>query len=391
MRYKNVNEILPPELIEAIQEYIQGESIYIPKKEKRAHNAYTEYKIELHKRNSRIYNQHLEGVNNADLAKYFNLAESSIRRILIEQRKKYKIMAEKIKGLLINWGLQNQKIKQIYSTTWQIGENYVLKVYNDIDSLERNILLNKNLNSMGVPVGELLLTYFGKPYIEADGEYFFVSKKLKGSNIVNLRFCEKQGKIMGEIISKLHIAFKSFEYSVEIWDNSLLDELNGWVKDRFAENEWKTLSEIEYKTLVDNLEKNYDKLPVQLIHRDVHFGNFLFDKGVFSGYIDFDLTQKNIRIFDLCYFVLSVLSEKEKFEISEDKWFDFVKNVFSGYDNILKLTNEEKQSAVFVMESIEILFLAYFADQDDSALVESTYNIYKFIVTNEKRITRAIR
>ena len=89
--------------------------------------------------------------------------------------------------------------------------------------------------------------------------------------------------------------------------------------------------------------------------------------------------------------MLSVLSEKEKFEISEDKWFDFVKNVFSGYDNILKLTNEEKQSAVFVMESIEILFLAYFADQDDSALVESTYNIYKFIATNEKRITRAIR
>ena len=34
-------------------------------------------------------------------------------------------------------------------------------------------------------------------------------------------------------------------------------------------------------------------LPVQLIHRDVHFGNFLFDEGKFSGYIDFDLSQRN--------------------------------------------------------------------------------------------------
>ena len=33
MGYKNVREVLPDDLIKKIQEYIDGESIYIPKKE----------------------------------------------------------------------------------------------------------------------------------------------------------------------------------------------------------------------------------------------------------------------------------------------------------------------------------------------------------------------
>ena len=104
-----------------------------------------------------------------------------------------------------------------------------------------------------------------------------------------------------------------------------------------------------------------------------------------------DLSQKNIRIFDLCYFVLSVLSEKDKFEITEEKWFDFLKNVFAGYSKIITLTTEEKESAVFVMECIELLFLAYFESQEDSALAQNTYNVFKFIKSNERRITKAIR
>lgn len=40
----------------------------------------------------------------------------------------------------------------------------------------------------------------------------------------------------------------------------------------------------------------YSKLPIQLIRREVHLGNLLFDNNKFSGYIDFDLSQKNIRI-----------------------------------------------------------------------------------------------
>ncbi len=391
MKYKNANEILPCELVEEIQRYIQGEFLYIPKKDRQVHKAVTEYRIELEKRNSKIYTMHLEGICNKQLAKSFSLAQSSIRRIIIEQRKRFEVMSKKINTSLPAWGLENESIKQIYSSVWQIGEDYVLKSYNETDSLKRNIMINQHLENMGIPVGKLLSTTKGEQYIEADGQYFFVSQKLQGSNIISLKFGKKIAEDMGEIIANLHIAFNSLENKIELWDNSILDEMNTWVKESFEKSDWQNISREDYEAVVKNLGNFYNKLPFQLIHRDVHFGNFLFDKGAFSGYIDFDLSQKNIRIFDLCYFALSVLSEKEKFEITEEKWFDFVKNVFAGYNKIITLTSEEKESAVFVMECIELLFLAYFEGQDDSVLAKNTYNLFKFINSNERRITRIIR
>ena len=159
---------------------------------------------------------------------------------------------------------------------------------------------------------------------------------------------------MGEIIADLHMAFKKCEDVDVFWNNSILDEMNGWVKSNFEANDWKFISKEEYEQTVSQLAMVYDHLPVQLIHRDVHFGNFLFSDGKFSGYIDFDLSQKNIRIFDLCYFLLGLLSEKEKLEITDEQWFDPVKKAFAGYGRKLKLTEAEKNAVPYVMECIYI-------------------------------------
>ncbi len=391
MKYVNANDILPVSLVEEIQKHVQGVFLYIPKKDKQIRRAVTEYRVELEKRNNRIYKMHLEGMPNRQLADNFSLAQSSIRRILIEQRKRFDKMSEKIKALLLKWNLQNESLTQIYSTVWQIGEDYVLKVYNEPESLKRNITINRHLESMGIPVGKLICTCEGEQYIEDNGQFFFVSTRLQGSNILSLKFGDKIALAMGEIIAKLHIAFDSLEVKIEVWDNSLINEINGWIKESFEASGWQNVSRKDYEAVADKLRNNYDKLQKGLIHRDVHFGNFLFDKGDFSGYIDFDLSQKNIRIFDLCYFSLSVLSEKDKFEINKERWFDFTKNVFAGYNKIISLTNEEKESAVTVMQCIELLFLAYFESQEDTAQAQSSYDVFKFISEHERRITRLLR
>lgn len=388
MKYKNAREILPTELIEEIQRYVQGEFLYIPKEDKQTCRAVTEYKIELEKRNLRIYKMHLEGIRNWQLAQNFSLAESSIRRIIIAERKRFEFMSDKIKSLLWNWNLQNENIRQIYSSVWQIGEDYVLKVYSEPESLKRNITINRYLENKDIPVGKHVCTIEGEEFIEENGEYFFVSHKLQGSNIVSLKFGNKTAETMGEIIAKLHIAFESLEDKVELWQGSLLDEMKGWVYESFEKSGFKNISRKEYDAVIEKLEKIYDKLPVGLIHRDVHFGNFLFHNKKFSGYIDFDLSQKNIRLFDLCYFSLSIMSEEEKFEINNEKWFEFVKNVFAGYNKIITLTDGEKYSAVSVMECIELLFIAYFEGQEDSEQVKITYDVYKFIKENERRIIK---
>ena len=39
---------------------------------------------------------------------------------------------------------------------------------------------------------------------------------------------------MGEILGRLHLAFRKCEERLELWDNSLLDEMNGWVAESLS-------------------------------------------------------------------------------------------------------------------------------------------------------------
>ena len=54
LKYKNANNILPAELIETIQQYVQGEYIYIPIKDKIEKQSPTEYELELQKRDEHL-------------------------------------------------------------------------------------------------------------------------------------------------------------------------------------------------------------------------------------------------------------------------------------------------------------------------------------------------
>ena len=390
MKYTNANHVLPEELVVLIQEYVQGEYLYIPMREKALAEGPTEYKNELTKRDAHIYRRHLEGVDNKRLSRIYNLSESSIRRIVINQRKGYKKMPDKIKTILKHWEMVDQNIKQIYDTTWQIGEGHVLKVYQDKEGLERNIKVLKVLEQMRIPVGKIVPAHENKLYVQYEDKFYFLSEKLQGKNIIQIGNNRNLAEKMGGIIADLHLAFAKCDESDSFWNNSLLGKMNGWVKQNFEDSGWKQICREEYDKIVANLAAVYDKLPVQLIHRDVHFGNFLFDNGEFSGYIDFDLSQKNIRIFDLCYFMLGLLSEKEKFELTEELWFAFFKNVFQAYQRKVQLTETEKEAVPYVMECIELLFISYFASVKDVACAKSALGIFEFVKEQEERIRKSI-
>lgn len=68
---------------------------------------------------------------------------------------------------------------------------------------------------------------------------------------------------------RLHRAFVSCENAMEFWDNSLLSEMKGWVRETLINNEWQIIDQEEYSKAVETLEAGYDYLPKQLIHRDV--------------------------------------------------------------------------------------------------------------------------
>lgn len=108
------------------------------------------------------------------------------------------------------------------------------------------------------------------------------------------------------------------------------------------------------------------------------------------GNSELDLSQRNIRIFDLCYFMLGLLSEETLLDISEQQWFDILKYFFAGYEKELELMTEEKQAVPYVMKAIELLFVAWFIGQKDIKCAENALKIYQFIEKNTERILKTI-
>ncbi len=82
MSYIRAENVLPKELIETIQQYVSGTSIYIPCKEKRVWGSRTKTKHYYETRNQEICKKHQLGSTAKILAAQYALSEKSIQRIL---------------------------------------------------------------------------------------------------------------------------------------------------------------------------------------------------------------------------------------------------------------------------------------------------------------------
>ena len=86
MSYIKAENVLPQELIETIQQYVDGKLIYIPCKEKQEWGSTTSARKFFRERNETIYETYKGGMGPHELAQIFSLSEKSIQRILRNQR-----------------------------------------------------------------------------------------------------------------------------------------------------------------------------------------------------------------------------------------------------------------------------------------------------------------
>lgn len=90
MSYQKAEHILPKDLVELIQDYIDGEYIYIPRKEenKKSWGEGTSIRKEMTLRNKNIYSDYLKGFNITTLAEKYYLSHKSIQRIVLNEKRK---------------------------------------------------------------------------------------------------------------------------------------------------------------------------------------------------------------------------------------------------------------------------------------------------------------
>ena len=87
MSYIRADRILPRELLETIQRYVEGQSIYIPCRGKREWGSGTSARAFFRERDEDIYAAYCRGASPAELSRRFSLSEKSIQRIVRAQRK----------------------------------------------------------------------------------------------------------------------------------------------------------------------------------------------------------------------------------------------------------------------------------------------------------------
>jgi len=88
MSYASAREIFPEDILKIIQQYVDGECIYIPRKEenKMAWGEITKSKEELLVRNKRIYEDYLSGISIQNLSETYYLSPKTIQRIISQKK-----------------------------------------------------------------------------------------------------------------------------------------------------------------------------------------------------------------------------------------------------------------------------------------------------------------
>lgn len=84
MGYRNAGEILPQEIVALIQQYVDGENIYIPRRSENRlkWGSQTSITQELSHRNQLIYADYSKGKTTSELADKYCLSHKSIQRII---------------------------------------------------------------------------------------------------------------------------------------------------------------------------------------------------------------------------------------------------------------------------------------------------------------------
>lgn len=293
-------------------------------------------------------------------------------RINILQEEHIMIAKNEIGKILTHWILEKESITDIYNdntgnkneNAFYVGENYVVKFSADLGRIKKSINISNQLFTVGLPCAKVLKTTEGKDYIQHGELFFIITERLKGTqlNCKDIYADEQIAFQIGESIAKLHNALKTFddtEFNKVYFCRNVLDSALPKVK------EIMQLPQHFTNDYIKALESIYEQLPAQIIHRDINPSNMLFNDGEFKGFIDFDLSEVNIRIFDVCYCATSILSEifaDDTFD--NDIWFEIFDNIIKGYDSISSLTTEEKSVLKHIVFSIHIICIAYFSQFD---------------------------
>lgn len=300
--------------------------------------------------------------------------------VLINLKQEAKIMLTQteLRQILSKWDVDTKvKIDKVYFYLgnikgWNIGDKYVFTTGINIAGLRTHILIAELLSKKGINVSYPIKTKDGQDILQDDDRYYALLHRVEGRYLTPEERYENReltGQKYGEAIAKLHCVLKEVDDDLILKNENLYDTVLNWAMPatkRIMEQWDCPLPEEFFEDYKANFTKLYDKLPKQIIHRDPNPTNILFNGEDVSGFIDFDISERNVRIFDPCYCATGILAESSKIVDGYEKWPEILKGIINGYDKICPLSVEEKVAIPYVIYSIQMIFIAYLEGHDEA-------------------------
>ncbi|PEA24257.1 aminoglycoside phosphotransferase [Bacillus cereus] len=268
---------------------------------------------------------------------------------------------------------------------------YILKEKGSIKQflVELNVL--EQLDEKGAKVQKLVKTRNDERYVFYKEKYYCLYEYVAGS-VLEIKDTEKLkvlGSTIGEEIANLHHELNLVNSANELIKRELYKVVYEWALPNLVKNEHVHQDVIQKMDQIHTtFKETVHSLPKQIIHRDMHLSNVIFRESDFQGFIDFELLEENVRVFDLCYCCTSILNEIFSDETLRGKWLQIVSEIFKGYYKQNILTREELQSIWYVMLSIQIIFITYFVQLKD--LLKLNEEMFLWIFANKEDIEESI-
>ncbi len=308
---------------------------------------------------------------------------------------------KELRKILANWDIPQDQIiggvkivdgTKTANNTWQIGKDYILKT-GDRAMLLRNARAAKAIEKHGFAASVPVTTKNGDEFTEGQ-DIFVLIRKVKGEPLPKAdRFgtqCGDFGFKYGQAIAKLHSALAEEEEDLQPYEQNLFAHVTEYALPKVKKQniQWNMgLSESFFEDYSHNFGKLFKKLPKQLIHHDPNPCNILFYGGEVSGFTDFELSERNMRLWDPCYCATGILSEQKNTENAYDKFPVILENILKGYDSVHPLTYEEKQAVYYVICSIQMICVAYFESVNEyKDLAKINREMLMYIIEQKERI-----
>lgn len=294
-------------------------------------------------------------------------------------------------AVLRHWKLENEPISDVHPKSSgegdvravYVGDDYVLKWSENPDEVCNAVALCEALQSADVYASSLIRTTDGRAYVQDGALFFYVTRRIVGTQLTARDFYGRdrtaKAQLLGEAIGKLHRALRQMKAPVN--DVNLYESVKNWALPKMEDI--LPLPESFRRDYLHEFGALYSDLPKQIIHRDLNPSNIIVSQDKW-GFIDFELSETNLRIYDPCYAAVAILSES--FDGNDhtglSTWLETYRNIMRGYDNAIQLTDKERVAIPYVVVAEQMASTAWFSEQNRYAgLFETNKRIAQWLIS----------